>query len=333
MCAAPAGVGGAVELTLRTPSDEFVSPSPLKYTPPVISELRPSSVVAGGAVLITIKGSNFGAEADNPVVHLGGGVCSRTVWVSPQELLCHGANPLPPSRGLAPVTVAVGGQTSPPVNVAVESTSPPSPPLTTPACAVTTLLPSAVPAAGDVPITVVGFGFGAADSSPSVSISSLPCLKAAWLNDVSIRCVVPPEAAVGPAALVAISLARAGPCENSNNVSVAFAAAAQAEQPHLRELGYPQPAQQGGGHLLTVAYVVVLVFLLGAVAFGKLFLGRDRRVAVRSEGGSGKGVIGNVVTRLGGGGGVKGGGGGERWGEYDVVSSIEMEFGTELDNV
>ncbi|KAJ1470609.1 hypothetical protein T484DRAFT_1847223, partial [Baffinella frigidus] len=132
---------------------------------------------------LTIYGSKFQREdASAAVGRLGGGqrACHHTTWVSQSKVTCVappgvGSHlPVTYSARHAPVAATFGAVSfdyDPPV--------------------VTSVSVSTGPVGGGLRVTLTGFGFGLADTDPTVEIGAAACAGSQWTSDSSLSCATP----------------------------------------------------------------------------------------------------------------------------------------------
>ena len=170
-CAVPAGVGRDLAVALNG----IVQTPVVSYTAPSIMDVSPQSSSPSGGVLITITGSNFGAQASQNFVSIGASQCAVAPNPTPTAIRCT----LPAGSGTQRLTLLVGGQEA---NTFVYVYAPPT---------LNSLTASSGSTLGGATLTLTGNNFGS--TGASVRVGGLPCPIGSQQN-TRVLCTLPPGA-------------------------------------------------------------------------------------------------------------------------------------------
>jgi len=157
-CAAPAGVGKNLDVTVRVAAQVSKPKTGFAFAKPTVTEVKPARAPAGAEV--TIVGTGFGTEDSVPVVDVGGRPCDATSWIKDSQVLCK----VPVGVGVdRPVTVAVAGQSSLAMNLFSYA-----------APTFSAVEPMVAPIAGGGLLTLTGGNFGSAANRQLVLVGGKP---------------------------------------------------------------------------------------------------------------------------------------------------------------
>ncbi|MEW5853782.1 MAG: IPT/TIG domain-containing protein [Myxococcota bacterium] len=191
-CTVPAGAGPA-GVQVRV-SNQVSNTLPLTYDTPYIEGISPAVVPTRGAV-ITLTGRNFGASGS---VTVDGAACPVLTYAT-SRVTCTAPEGVGRDNSVLLITAT---QTS---NTALLQRAAP---------VALSVSPQAIPAAGGIPITIMGQDFGAGSAVVDVNGSTCPVQS---VDHEEITCLAPPRPV--DAALLRVSVAQQG----SNAISVPYA--------------------------------------------------------------------------------------------------------------
>jgi hypothetical protein len=183
-CTLPPGSGANRPVRVIDDAGAASAPYPFSYSPPQVTNITAASAPTAGGTIITIVGENFGADGVSRRVTIdGSGNCgSPATEVAHASITCT----LPPGAGAnLPVDVEVDGQTS-----SVGGSLSYDPP------AITAVTPAHGPAAGSIPLTIVGSNFS---SAAIVAVGGALC-PVDVQTDGRIECDLPPATPGAPSA-------------------------------------------------------------------------------------------------------------------------------------
>lgn len=210
----PTGVSGSV-LTIAVSVRRFTATAErgYEYEPPVITSFDNNVNTT-----MSVTGQYFGTFSSSASVRVGGTACTATLWASDSSLACN----LGGGTGTAlDVSVTVAGRVATQAG-GFNYQRPAISHLET-ARGLTGGV-AYIPVAGNTLISVIGAGFGKADTHPMVSVGDTRCEEVVWLSDSALRCAT---RAVFPTALhdVVVHTGAPGSQDSSAAVSVGASSA------------------------------------------------------------------------------------------------------------
>ncbi len=156
----------------------------------LISSVTPPSAAVGA--LVTLAGSGFGATAGNTQVEFNGAITSVTTW-SDTSITAY----VPAAATNGPVTVNMYGVASNGVQFTVEGQS-----------NISSISPTSGPVGSSV--TISGSGFGATQSTSTVTFDTIPASVTSW-GDTQVVATVPSGASTGPVSVVVGGISGSSP--------------------------------------------------------------------------------------------------------------------------
>lgn len=177
-CTTSSHAAGAAAVTVMTFGNQ-TSTQAVSFTyvvAPTVVSVSPTSGPAAGGTTVTVDGTNFSAS---PTVSIGGSACTPVTRVDATKLTCNTGSH---AAGAGQVVVTNDDLQVSSQNVTFTYK---------PAPTVSGLEPSAGPAIGGTPVTIMGTGF---DGTPTVKFGATDCTNVNSVTSTSLKCTSPAHA-------------------------------------------------------------------------------------------------------------------------------------------